>query len=72
MIKNLLQIQFPTHNVHISQDDETGSIICFKYDGSACDFQSFSQDEELQASDWMMIPLPIRSYRVIVLGDESE
>lgn len=71
MLKNLVQIQFPTHSVHISQDDETGVIMCFKYDCSACDFESFTQDEENQASDWMMIPLPTIGYRVVFSGDSE-
>ena len=72
MIKNLVQIQFPTHSVHVSQDDQTHSIICFKYDHSACDFESFSQHEELMASDWMLTPLPTLVYQVVFTGEESE
>jgi hypothetical protein len=72
MIQNLVQVSFPTHRVHISRDLDTDQIICFKYDGSACDFNSFTDDQEHLAADWMITPIPTITYRVIVLGDESE
>jgi hypothetical protein len=69
MIQNLLQVCFTTHRVHISRDDETNQILCFKYDGSACDFNSFSPGEEQDAADWMMLSIPIFSYHVTVTDD---
>ena len=69
MITNLVQINFPTHNVHISRDEDSQDIICFKYDGSACDFQSFSPDEQDTCADWIIVPLPVISYRVVVSDD---
>jgi hypothetical protein len=40
MIQNIAQMQFPQHRAHISRDGD--QIIVFKYDGSACDFQTFT------------------------------
>lgn len=69
MIINLVQINFNSHRVHVSRDDDTGQIICFKYDGSACDFQSFESDAEYACADWIVEPLPTISYRVVVGGE---
>ena len=63
MIINLAQITFPTHTVHISRDDTDGTIVCFKYDCSACDFESFQ--DETEAADWMLMAIPTYSYTVI-------
>jgi hypothetical protein len=69
MIINLVQINFNSHRVHVSRDDDNGQIICFKYDGSACDFQSFEPDEQYTCADWIVEPLPTISYRVVVGGE---
>jgi hypothetical protein len=71
MIQNLLQVCFTTHRVHVSRDDETNQILCFKYDGSACDFNTFSPGEDADAADWMMQSIPTYSYSVFVLGDQE-
>ena len=63
MIVNIAQLRFPTHAAHISQDEDTGQIICFKYDQGMCDFQSFTDTDEL--ADWMITPLPSIVYRVV-------
>jgi hypothetical protein len=69
MITNLVQINFNTHNVHLSRDDDTGRILCFKYDGSICDYQSFAPDEEYEAADWIIQDLPSIVYRISWLDD---
>ena len=71
MIINLVQINFNSHRVHVSRDDDTGQIVCFKYDGGACDFQTFSPDEQYTCADWIVIPLPSIVYRVIVNDDQE-
>jgi hypothetical protein len=72
MMKSLVHIELTTHRVHVSQDDETGRIVCFKYDGSACDFESFNRDQEYDVADWIMKSIPILNYRVVILDDDSE
>lgn len=62
MIQNLVQVNFRTHRVHISRDLDTDDIICFKYDGAACDFNVFT--DAIEASDWIMEPLPLLTWRV--------
>jgi hypothetical protein len=71
MIQNLLQINFNTHSVHISRDLDTDQIICFKYDESACDFQSFESNQEYEVSDWIITPIPTYSLQVTVQGDRE-
>jgi len=68
MINNIVQLKFPTHVAHIGQDEDTGQIICFKHDADMCDFESFSNTDEL--ADWMIAPLPSIVYRVVT-SDES-
>lgn len=63
MIKNLAQVHYTTHKIHISQDLDSQEIICFKYDDGACDFEVFLPGEDM--SYWMVEPLPILTYRVI-------
>ena len=70
MIRNIAQITFKTHAVHVSRDDDTGELVLFKYDRSACDFNVFQ--DELEASDWILEPIPHIVYRVVVSGEESE
>lgn len=72
MMRNLVHIELTTHRVHVSQDDETGRVMCFKYDGSACDFESFERDQEYDCADWIMRSIPILSYRVIILGEPDQ
>ena len=67
MIRNILQINLPTHKVHVAKDDETGDFILFKYDESACDF-TVTPDGNT-ASDWVHEPLPEVFYRVAVSDD---
>ena len=67
MIKNLAQIHYPTHKVHISHDLDHDEIICFKYDESACDFQIFLPGEDM--SFWMVEPIPTFTYQVTVTDD---
>ncbi len=70
MMTTIVQIRFPTHRVYLNHDEETHQVLVFKYDDSACDYEVFTDYD--QASDWMMIPLPILSYRVTVSGDDCE
>ncbi len=62
-----VQLRFPTHRVHLVHDQDTGKIICFKHDESACDIEIFYDYDS--ASDWFMTPIPIFTYRASV-GDE--
>jgi hypothetical protein len=64
MIQCLLS--FPQHKSRVTVNDD-GFIQCFKYDGSACDYDSFW--DQTEAADYIMTPLPNFVYRV-VLTDE--
>jgi hypothetical protein len=56
------QIRFITHNVHI---EVVGDLIrVFKYCDHGCDFDTFTVDEQMEASDYIMQPLPQIHYRV--------
>jgi uncharacterized protein with WD repeat len=70
MINNLLQINLRGYSVHVARDDETGDIILFKYDDSACDFGVFS--DYMEASDWVHEPLSNITWCVRVEGDDHE
>jgi len=48
--------------------NDDGLIQCFKYDGTACDYDSFY--DQIEASDYIMTPLPNFVYRVVT--DDSE
>lgn len=63
MINQIVQIRFPTHFALVSQDDETLEMLCFKHDDGMCDFQSFTDCDEL--ADYMLTPLPTIVYHVV-------
>lgn len=56
-IETIAQLCFHTHYVHIGRSD-LGTLYCFKYTDSRCDFQVFEENHELSASDWILEPLP--------------
>ncbi len=70
MMTTTVQVRFPTHRVYLHHDEDTHKLFVFKYDNSACDYDVFTDYD--QASDWMMIPLPILTYHVTVSGDDQE
>lgn len=67
MIESIAQVTFPHHKVHIARDDQDGNIHLFKHDHDICDFIITPDIDE--AADWIMAPLPLLQYRV-VLSDE--
>lgn len=67
MNSNVCHIRFPTHNIHLSMEDESGIVHCFKYTDSRCDLESFTDLDEL--ADWLMLPLPKLVYQVNINDD---
>jgi hypothetical protein len=57
-LEPLAHINYRTHSVHISKDISSGSIHCFKYDRSHCDYSVFKEDEYESCSDYILSPLP--------------
>ena len=64
-------IQFVTHAAHI-QVQTDGIITVFKHNDCSCDFQVFTGDDNLSASDYIIERLPTTYYRVTVSGDDEE
>ncbi len=62
-------IQFPTHRVHVSKDDLTDRIYCFKSTQSRCEFESFDCEEE--ACDYIVAALPTVTYQLILNDSDS-
>lgn len=71
MIVTKAVIEFNTHTAIVSVDD-SAQITIFKYNTEyrCCDLESFSGDEQYEASDYILTPpLPIR-FQVRIFGDE--
>ena len=68
-IRALGYVQFKTHQVHISKDDLSDRIYCFKSTNTRCDYAVF--DSEDAASDYILAPFPVLVYE-LVLGGETD
>jgi hypothetical protein len=69
-IQTQVLLQLPTHCAHVSVDDR-GVIHVFKYTDRNCDFSVFPESDSLDASDYIVTPLPHEYMRVVVDGDPS-
>ena len=54
----LAHIQYRDHNVHITRNEESGHIVCFKYNDVCCDFTQFNPNEHDQCAEYIMDLLP--------------
>jgi hypothetical protein len=70
MLVTLGYIQFPTHRVHISKDDRSDHIYCFKSTPSRCDLASFIDIDE--ASDYILAPFPSLVCELILNEDQDQ
>ena len=68
MITTKCIIKFPTHAAHISIDDR-GIIQVFKYGSRSCDFDVFTEREQLEASDYILVPPKDLHYYVTFPGE---
>jgi hypothetical protein len=68
-LEHLGYIQFKTHRVHVSKDDLTDRIYCFKSTQSRCEFESF--DSEELAADYILEPFPAIVYELKLSGDSE-
>ena len=58
MIKNLVQLNYKNHHVHISRDTSNRDIILFKYNDCRCDFAVYKSNEWDSAAEYVLEPLP--------------
>jgi hypothetical protein len=58
-------IKTTTHSVYVKTKDDR--VHCFKYNDKTCDFAVF--DDQFEASDYILEPLPTTYYRVTVTND---
>ena len=68
MIMTKCHIQFTTHHAHISVDDRA-VIAVFKYTNRSCDFDVFTEQEQLEASDYILVPPEDCHYYVTIPGE---
>jgi hypothetical protein len=68
MIVTKCVIRFTTHTAHIQVDDR-GVIQVFKYGSRACDFDVFPESDQLDASDYILVP-PNEVYYYVTFPDE--
>ena len=61
-------IRFPTHNVHLIVKED--QIHVFKFNEQGCDMEVFDSEDSLDASDYIIDPLPQIHYRVTFPGEE--
>lgn len=66
-IQSLGWVEFKTHRVTVSQDDENHRIYCFKHTKSQCDFASFDREDE--AAEYIITPLSSIQYYVNLSED---
>jgi hypothetical protein len=69
-IRQVGYVQFRSHRVVVSKDDESNRIYCFKHTPSRCEFESFDQEDD--AADYIITPMPSIGYQVVIDGEESE
>ena len=62
-------VQFPTHVAHITVDSR-GYIHVFKYNARSCDFDTFKNDCDYEAADYIQSSLPSIYYSVTFPGDD--
>lgn len=53
----LAQLRMQDHTVHITRNEETGCIVCFKYWGTLCDYEVFSGDSEDEIIEYIIQPI---------------
>ena len=58
MIRNLLQLSYQGHHVHVGRDSINDDIILFKYNDTRCDFAVFGSREWEAAAEYVLTPLP--------------
>jgi hypothetical protein len=68
MITTRCLIEFHSHTSHV-QVDSRGIIQVFKYTGASCDFEVFTEDQQTQAGDYIMMPLSNLHYYVSIPGE---
>lgn len=61
-------IQFPTHRVLVSKDQDSDRIHCFKSTVSRCEIESFTTEDD--AAEYIVLPMPSQTYQV-VFPDEN-
>lgn len=69
-IRQVGYVQFKSHRVVVSKDDESDRIYCFKHTPSRCEFESFDREDE--AADYIIMPMTSLSYQVVIDGDEPD
>jgi hypothetical protein len=60
-------LQFPQHRASVTVKED--SIHVFKFSAQTCDFYVFDTTEQMEASEYIMTPLPTIQYRVTFPGD---
>jgi len=60
-------IRFPTHHVHVQVKED--QIHIFKFNNHGCDFEVFTSEDSLNASDYIIEPMPQIHYQVTVHED---
>ena len=68
-IRTLGYVQFKTHNVYISQDDDTQLIHCFKAPRTRCDMQTFTDQDA--ACDYILAPFESVVYELVIPGEDQ-
>jgi hypothetical protein len=71
MITTKCIIKFTTHTAHI-QVDSSGTIQVFKYGSRSCDFDVFAESQQLDASDYILVPPSDVYYYVSFAGEDPQ
>ena len=58
MIRNILQLTYQNHHVHVGRDTDNNDIILFKYNEHRCDFAVYKEREWDAAAEYVLEPLP--------------
>lgn len=58
MIKNICQLTYQGHHVHVGRDLTNQDLILFKYNEHRCDFAVFKESEWDRAADYVLDSLP--------------
>ena len=57
-------VQYKTHAVRVTHNTDSGRITCFKFNNQKCEIECFTDYD--QAADYILDPLPVFHYEVVV------
>ena len=61
-MQTVAHLNYQTHRVHITVNEQRGYIHCFKYNDNKCDHKIFTANEQDLCADYILEALPTWSW----------